>query len=153
MATIQGFSKVFIVIDALDECPYDKGQRRTLLESLSRIEATVPENIHLLCTSRSEPDIKATFDSLLSEPSKADFDLSNNKDIINEDIGLFIYEELSSSTYASWPTDFRAYARDVLLEKANGMYAFSYIRIYIKTCFSRFKNFIFLIQLFKYIHY
>lgn len=122
VATIRGFSKVFIVIDALDECPYDNGERRILLESLCRIESIASENLHLLCTSRQEPDIKAAFDRILSQPSKVDFDLSLHKETVNADIGLYIDEELASTSYDLWPADLKTHARDTLIGKADGMY-------------------------------
>ncbi|KAK1623691.1 hypothetical protein BDP81DRAFT_484650, partial [Colletotrichum phormii] len=57
MATIRGFSAVFIVIDALDECPTLDGERSRLLDCLSSIITAMPDNLHIFCTSRAEPDI------------------------------------------------------------------------------------------------
>ncbi|KAI8188598.1 hypothetical protein K4K48_006468 [Colletotrichum sp. SAR 10_66] len=65
----RGFSDVFIVVDALDECPTLNGQRGKLLASLTRIVAAMPDNLHLFCTSRAEPDISTAINKLLPSTS------------------------------------------------------------------------------------
>lgn len=57
------FDKVFLVLDALDECTED--QRRELLEALSGIvspENSNHGNVKLFITSRREPDIQRAFE-------------------------------------------------------------------------------------------
>lgn len=58
IAIVHGFTAVFIVIDALDECPTLNGEQKILLVSLSRIILMLPDNVHIFCTSRPEPYIK-----------------------------------------------------------------------------------------------
>jgi hypothetical protein len=53
------FSKVFIVIDALDECSASHGCRVALLSEIRDLQRTC--GINLLATSRSLPDIMETF--------------------------------------------------------------------------------------------
>lgn len=70
IAAVHEFSAVFIVVDALDESPTLQGERPKLLACLRRIIATMPDNLHIFCTSRAERDIYATIDKVLS-PSKS----------------------------------------------------------------------------------
>ncbi|KAF7981779.1 hypothetical protein HWV62_31859 [Athelia sp. TMB] len=50
---VEGFDHVYIVIDSLDEC----GDRAELLQSIKTIANWDCNNVHLLLTSRPEPDI------------------------------------------------------------------------------------------------
>lgn len=118
-ATIHGFSKVFLVIDALDECPSESGERKTLLDSLYRIHTARFGNLHLLCASRKVFDIQNS--RLLSLPSRVAVDLSIYKDAVDKDIGLYIDKTLSSSDYDSWPVSTKAVAKTALIKKADGM--------------------------------
>ncbi|RGP61351.1 ankyrin repeat [Fusarium longipes] len=79
-AAISGFSAVFTVIDALDECPAFGGERSRLLDFLERTIAAMPGNLCIFCTSRVEPDIDLAIDELLCPPAKAAINLT--KDVI-----------------------------------------------------------------------
>jgi hypothetical protein len=120
-ATINGFSEVYIVIDALDECPYESGERKRLLDCLRRIHMATSENLHLLCTSRREPDIEAMLKPLLSPPSKTAVDLLIYKYAVDHDIGLYIDKTLATADYDSWPDTVKAEARSTLIKNADGM--------------------------------
>ncbi|KAL8372306.1 hypothetical protein RB595_001885 [Gaeumannomyces hyphopodioides] len=124
MATIRGFSAVFVVIDALDECPTLANERTKLLDSLGRVIAAMPGNLHILCTSRPEADIKAAMDPVLSRPLGTAIDLTANQWRHNGDIGLYIDTMLASADYSSWPIDLKAEAKDLLLKKADGMFLY-----------------------------
>src|ERR1700710_3124110 len=58
LATIRQYPAVYLVVDALDECPSDNDQRRILMESLGRVYLASPKGLMLLCTSRKESDIE-----------------------------------------------------------------------------------------------
>jgi hypothetical protein len=53
------FSKVFIIVDALDECPEDDGTRADLVETLRMLRA---KNMKLMVTSRDIPSIDLAHD-------------------------------------------------------------------------------------------
>lgn len=57
---IKNFSKVFIVIDALDECRDDDGTRGKLLSEIRNLQAQ--SDINLMATSRLIPEIKQKFE-------------------------------------------------------------------------------------------
>lgn len=56
-------SQVFVVIDALDECPAENRVRQDLLSKLYALQTS--HNIHLMVTSRPLPDITQQFQSSL----------------------------------------------------------------------------------------
>ena len=58
-AEIACFSKLMVVVDALDECPESNGARNFLLHGLQRLDSRV----HLLVTSRHIPSIQHGFES------------------------------------------------------------------------------------------
>lgn len=121
IATVHGFSAVFIVIDALDECPTLNGERKILMDSLSRIIAMLPDNVHFFCTSRAEPDIKTRMGTILSPPSKAAMDLTIFREGLDHDIGLYLDSTFKSTDYDWWPDNLKAEAKASLIEKADGM--------------------------------
>ncbi|KAF4935424.1 putative ankyrin repeat protein [Colletotrichum fructicola] len=98
LAAVSGFSAVFIVVDALDECPTGEGERSRLLDCLTRIITAMPDNLHIFCTSRAEPDIHVMMEEVLSLPAKAAIDLTQNrvkgevkKELIAKADGMFQY--------------------------------------------------------------
>jgi hypothetical protein len=121
LATIRGFSTVYVVLDALDECPFENGERDKLLESICRIHNQARENLHLLCTSRRETDIAAVLEPMLSSRSNMDIDLSAHKEAIDHDIGLHIDNTFGVEHFRSWPAEIKSEARATLIEKADGM--------------------------------
>lgn len=123
LATTRGFAATFIIIDALDECPSLDGEREKLMTSFCRIIGAIPNNVHILCTSRAEADIVAAMSSVscATKPPRAGIDLNEQRERMNCDISLYIDSTLASSAYSSWPNDLKLEVREVLIEKAEGM--------------------------------
>jgi ankyrin repeat domain-containing protein 50 len=114
-----GFARVYVIIDALDECPL--GQRSKLLDVLQTIKTFGLDNLHILYTSRAEADIESRFRSSVSRHEITRIDLEKRRREVNEDIRTYIDKELESSEFCSWPADIKARARKALIEKAHGM--------------------------------
>jgi hypothetical protein len=57
---VQRYSKVFLIIDALDEC-IDIETRETLLTEIAKVETNVQSNLHLLVTARPHISINQIF--------------------------------------------------------------------------------------------
>ncbi|KAK6449599.1 hypothetical protein FP744_10005849 [Trichoderma asperellum] len=129
--SILGFSAVYIIIDALDECPTLSGERKKLIKALHDILDKAPENLHLLFTSRKESDISSAMRRHLSHFSSYELDLLAYRHIVDDDIGLFIDSILATDDYESWPASVKAEARKSLVEKADGM--FQYVRCQFDT--------------------
>lgn len=121
LATTSGFSATFIIIDALDECPQLDWQRMQLMDSLGRIIKALPDNVHILCTSRPEADIVTSMKTFLYAVSGKAIDLTECRNILDYDIGLYIDSEFASTTYSSWPVSLKHDAKRVLIDKADGM--------------------------------
>ncbi|KAF5980602.1 ankyrin repeat [Fusarium coicis] len=124
MSAVSGFSAAFIVIDALDECPVLDGERPKLLSCLRRIITAMPDNLHIFCTSRDEPDIHMAIDKLLDAPSKAAIDLAENQLGLGRDMRLYIDSVLGAETYCWWSDDVMAKAKDILITRADGMFQY-----------------------------
>lgn len=91
--------EVFIVIDALDECPLS--ERRELLKVIKELLDGDTRKVHILATSRPEPDISAR----LKELSIA-IDIEG---LIKNDIVLFVQTELSQNTKLNrWNNDLKS---------------------------------------------
>lgn len=121
IAAIYGFSNVFLIIDALDECPIENKNREQLLKSIQRIHTLSTDNLHILLTSRKEPDIEETMTSLLTSTGKMAINLSDRSDDINHDIGMYIERTLASSSFHLWHPELKKEVRKALIEKADGM--------------------------------
>jgi hypothetical protein len=62
-ASIRMHERVFLVMDALDECPEDHEKRQRVLERVERIIQSAP-NVKIFATSRNLVDICMTLESL-----------------------------------------------------------------------------------------
>ncbi|KAL2157746.1 hypothetical protein VTH06DRAFT_5014 [Thermothelomyces fergusii] len=128
IAVISGFSEVYIVIDALDECPAIGGARKKLLDTVRRVvgkmSGVAPTSSHILCTSRKEADISAGLVPLLSPPRGGEIDLTALAKAVEDDIGLYVDSVFASDHFKSWPNDVKAEARDLLVQKSDGMFQY-----------------------------
>lgn len=122
IASASEFSKVYIVIDALDECPLLNAQRGKLLKSLRRVLTLAPNKFRFFLTSRKEPDIDDKLRPILSSTDKNEIDLLARQQVINRDINHYIDSQLNDDEYNSWPMSVKEEAREVLVEKADCMY-------------------------------
>jgi hypothetical protein len=110
---------LFIVLDALDECPNDeeKELRNELLDLMIEIRSWSTSNIHLLVTSRQEPDIKQKLTPLLTAPA-----ISIEGSEVDVDIEKHIKNQLATDPkLKGWSDDLKAHIEHTLVEKANGM--------------------------------
>ena len=120
-ATIADFENVYLVIDALDECPVVDQEREKLLACILRMYGWREANLHFLLTSRKENDIVDEFRPLFGTKSAVEMDLEVHKDYVNHDIGIFIDEKLATSKFKKWPVETRELVRSTLIEKADAM--------------------------------
>jgi hypothetical protein len=121
MLSLPGRGPVYIIIDALDECPNISGTpsaREKVLELVEDlIELKLP-NIHLCVTSRPEVDIRRVLDPLTSLQISL-----HNENGQMEDIILYIKSVVHSDrSMRKWREEDKQLVIDVLSEKADGMY-------------------------------
>ncbi|KAK1454474.1 hypothetical protein CCUS01_10437 [Colletotrichum cuscutae] len=123
-ATVRGFSAAYIVVDALDECPILDGERTRLMDCLSEIISKMPDNLHIFCTSRAEPDIRTKFEEMPSLSTKNNISLMKNQAGLDSDLSLYIDATLATGTYKLWPPEIKTEAKELLLAKADGMFQY-----------------------------
>jgi hypothetical protein len=117
---LPGLAPVYLILDALDECPNasafpsPRAQVLDLLEEL--IELQIP-NLRTCITSRPEADIKDVLDSLVLR-SVSLHDESKQKKDIEEYIKWAINTHPKNRR---WKAEHKQLAIDVLTKKANGM--------------------------------
>jgi hypothetical protein len=102
------FSKVFILIDALDECTDNNDTRASFL---AQIRALYP-HIHLLVTSRADKNIEREFETAQR------LEISAN----NEDLRTYVDSRIAKNlTLRRYITKYPG-LQDAIIEKAKGMY-------------------------------
>ena len=115
-----GFDNVYIVLDALDECPKIEEKRHRLLDLLHDICNWDLSSLHVLVTSRRESDIAESFTNFAGE-------LDNFTNIIaagpqvEEDIKMYIQQQLQSRPFGKWKKSLRRDVEIALASKADGM--------------------------------
>ena len=113
---IEALGHVFIVVDALDECPQN-GDREQLLAMISDMTSRSLDNLHVLVTSRREPDIEEALLSLLTVPA-----ISLQGPQVDLDIKLHISSQLSADPrLKKWSKETKAKIENALTVKADGM--------------------------------
>jgi hypothetical protein len=117
---LPGLAPVYLVIDALDECPNTSAvpsfreEVLNLLESL--INSQIP-NLRICVTSRPEADIKDVLDLLIPRQVSL-HDEGGQKNDIDEYIKSVINTHKKNKP---WKAEHKQLAIDVLTKKANGM--------------------------------
>jgi hypothetical protein len=114
---MQGFSHVWVVIDALDECT----KRLELLDVLETIAAWQLQNLHLLMTSRKERDIEISLEGYVGDA------ICLQSDIVDTDIQRYIQQRLSDDkSLTKWSKDaeIKRKIEAALMHGACGMYLY-----------------------------
>jgi hypothetical protein len=118
---IPGLAPVYIIVDALDECPNTSGVPPPREEVLNLIEELIKSeipNLRVCVTSRPEADIKDVLDALIF-CSVSLHDESGQKDDIEEYIKSVINTNKKNKR---WKAEDKQLVIDFLTEKSDGMY-------------------------------
>ena len=120
MLKLQGQPAMYLIIDALDECPNFTGMptaREKVLELLEDIVGLRLPNVHICVSSRPEFDIRTSLEPLASFRMSLD-DESGQK----EDIAGYIKSVVHSDRrIRKWSAENKLLVIDTLSEKADGM--------------------------------
>jgi hypothetical protein len=111
-STIQSYSRVFIIIDALDECPFSNEGRNSLLSEVFNFQ--VQAQVNLFATSRFVPEIMSQFEGCISKEIRAQDD-----DILNYVKGRI--PQLLRSRISKYP-DLQDAIRREVVKAVDGMY-------------------------------
>lgn len=113
---LQDFVGMFLVIDALDECP-DDGEREALLEVITEIHSWQAQQLHLLTTSRQQTDIEDVLKPLLTMKA-----ISICDEQVNADVKILVTHEVGNLAKKNrWPPILKSEVEEALLNGANGM--------------------------------
>ena len=114
---LKGFGKVFLVMDALDECSMEDNEREQLLKIINNIHVSSSQSLHLLATSRRESDIEAVLVPMLTIPA-----ISIQSARVDADIKIHVRSELGAlGKRKNWPHDLLTEIEETLVREANGM--------------------------------
>jgi hypothetical protein len=116
---LPGLAPVYLIVDALDECPRPSVVRSPRAEVLNFIEELVKtqiRNLRVCVTSRPEYDIKNVLDPIIFCSVSLHNECGQKRDI--ED---YIKSVINTRTTEMWNEEHRKLAIDVLTEKSNGM--------------------------------
>jgi hypothetical protein len=118
--TVQDFTQVYVVLDALDECT----QRPELMDVLETVAGWRLDNLHLLMTSRKERDIERSLEGYIDEEDA----ICLQRDVVDQDIQRYVQQRLfNDKRLQTWRRDatIRQEIEAALMRGARGMYVCS----------------------------
>jgi hypothetical protein len=122
MLEILNSQHVYIILDALDECPNWPGipsPREQVLALVKELVGLHLPHLHLCVTSRPEFDIRATLTPLARHHVSLHEECGQMKDIVDY-INSVVYSD-SETMMKMWREDEKKIVVEALSEKANGM--------------------------------
>jgi hypothetical protein len=120
MLTTMGPIPIYLIVDALDECPNDSGipsSREKVLELMKELIGLHLPNLRLCITSRPEFDIRTTLGPLATQQVSL-HDESGQKQDINDYVTSVVRSDVRMKR---WRDDDKAMVIDQLTERADGM--------------------------------
>jgi len=119
MLSLPDQGPVYIVVDALDECPKSSGTpsaRREVMEFIKELVGLKLPNVYLCVASRPEIDIQMVLESL--EPLQVSLDDEMGQ---KGDINAYIEYTVRSNSAPEWTEKDQELVIYTLSQKANGM--------------------------------
>ena len=111
---------IYLIFDALDECPNTTGVPSSRDKVLSLVEKLVKlnlPNLHLCITSRPEIDIRTFLEPLTSHQISLHDESGQKKDIIDY-VNSVVYSDMNMRR---WREEDKKVVIEVLSERADGM--------------------------------
>ncbi|KXT16092.1 hypothetical protein AC579_7146 [Pseudocercospora musae] len=110
--------RIFVILDAVDECPMERDDRDNVLAGVANLLKR-KSDIHVLVTSRPEPDIASS----LRDMAFHELNLRTSRSDISSDIDVFIRKTIDEvPRLRSLPPELREEIRQTLDAKADGMF-------------------------------
>ena len=120
MLSLPGQGPVYIIVDALDECPdlsETPSAREKVLEVIEELVELKLPHVHLCVTSRPEMNIRTTLEPLTSLRISLHDEIGQKEDIVR-----YIKSVIRSDrNMRKWKAEYKQLVVDVLSEKADGM--------------------------------
>ena len=123
MLTIPDQPPIFVILDALDECPNSFGLPSPRSQVLSLVKQLIDlrlPHLHICVTSRPEYDIRATLGRLALH-SVSLHDESGQKDDIADYVKSVVYSDTEETMMKRWREEDKQMVVETLSEKAGGM--------------------------------
>jgi hypothetical protein len=120
MLTAMGHVPIYLMMDALDECPNDSGipsSREYVLEFVKKLVELRRPNLRLFVTSRPEFDICTMLEPLATQQLSLHDESGQNQDI-NDYVSFVVRSDKMMKT---WKEDDKAMVIQKLAEKEDGM--------------------------------
>jgi hypothetical protein len=115
LASTRGCSKVYLLVDALDECPEDDETRQSVLARIERLTLDAP-NLRVLATSRELDRIRKSMEALVAEPLRV------TTRAVDDDIQLYLAKEISRNrSLCELNPDMRTLIESTIASQADGM--------------------------------
>jgi hypothetical protein len=115
LASIRSCSKVYLLIDALDECPEEQETRQSVLARIERLTQDAP-NLGILATSRELDRIRKSMEALTAEP------LQVTTRAVDDDIQIYLAKEvLRDRSLCELSSEMRILIESTIASKADGM--------------------------------
>ena len=119
MLSQPGQGPIYIIVDALDECPNSSGTpspRREVLELIIELISLKSPNVHLCVASRPEIDIQKVLGSSNTLQISLHDETGQEADII-----AYIKSVVNSNSVLDWTEEDESLVINTLSQKANGM--------------------------------
>jgi hypothetical protein len=113
---------IFVILDALDECPSITGTpsaREKVLDFVKDLVGSNHPNLHMCITSRPEQDIQAVLNPLTSACRRMSLhEEGGQKEDIESYLRFFVYND---NNMRRWREEDKELIINTLSERANGM--------------------------------
>ena len=122
MLSIPDQRQIYLIIDALDECPDSSGipsPRERVLQLLKELVELNLSNLHICVTSRPEIDIREVLDPLTPSTVSLQDQSGQKKDIVDY-VRSVVYSD-SEPIMKRWKTEDKDLVINTLSERADGM--------------------------------
>ncbi|KYG44756.1 hypothetical protein M433DRAFT_5162, partial [Acidomyces richmondensis BFW] len=123
LSSIKSFDVVFLMADALDECPENDDIRHNLLRCLAELSCQAP-NLRIFVTSQDVPNIRWSLEDQGYVPLPAD------ADSVNRDINKYLSTQLSlDHRLCRLSSETKILIENTISEKADGMFRCAYCQL------------------------
>jgi hypothetical protein len=115
LASIRSCSKVYLLVDALDECPEDNETRQSVLARIERLTQDA-SNLKIFATSRELDSIRKSMEALAAEPLRV------ITRAVDADIQVYLSTELSRDrNLCELSPEMRTLIESTIASQADGM--------------------------------
>ena len=121
MLTVPNQGPIYLIMDAINECPNTSGipsAREQVLDLVQDLVHLRLPDLHICITSRLEVDISEALKPLASHTVSLQDELGQSKDIVNY-VGSVVH---SDKRMKRWREEDKEYVIEKLSERADGMY-------------------------------